>query len=735
MLQQTHWRNRLAAIFGWTLLLLSPECPGALEPPAWDTFSDTWTATDALERRLPGFTEAGPVRSDHYVGMFYFLWLGQHVVGGPHDIARILSKDPAAMDKPESPLWGPLHAPHHWGESIFGYYQTQDPYVLRKHCQMLADAGVDVLIFDVTNQLAYRSNYMELLRVFTEVRRQGGKTPQVAFLCPFWDPAKVAGELYRDLYAPGLYPDLWFRWQGKPLILADPELLNSALAISPRNQPEVLKPGHTLGQTFSMSQPWESVSGSFPTWSATNSAVTLTLYETGPGGRQITARRFERVRDNDWLQLRLDQPQPPGVYYLEASAPNGTIGWWSHTQDVFAQGQAFADGQPAAGDRQLRIASIPEEVGQMRKFFTFRKPQPDYFQGATQPDMWSWLEVFPQHIFRNARGEKEQMSVGVAQNAVSNRLGCLSEPGALGRSYRGGTWSREPGAIQRGFNFTEQWEHALRQDPQFIFVTGWNEWIAGRFNEFNGVRRPVMFVDEFDQENSRDIEPMKGGHGDNYYYQLVSYIRRYKGVRPNPQASPPKTIILSGDFSQWAGVTPEFRDDAGDVQHRDFPGFNQCARYVNQSGRNDLLGCKATQDAGNLYFYIRTAQPLTAPATNNWMTLLLDIDCDHRTGWEGYDFILNHRLSDSSSGWLEKNAGGWNWAPVTKIPWVARGSEMHLAIPKKLLGLPESIQPVRLDFKWADNFPESGQIIDLLDQGDTAPNGRFNYRFESAGNR
>ena len=45
-------------------------------------------------------------------------------------------------------------------------------------------------------------------------------------------------------------------------------------------------------------------------------------------------------------------------------------------------------------------------------------------------------------------------------------------------------------------------------------VTGWNEWIAGRFKR-EGL--PVAFVDQFDQEGSRDIEMMKGGHGDNYY--------------------------------------------------------------------------------------------------------------------------------------------------------------------------------------------------------------------------
>ena len=42
------------------------------------------------------------------------------------------------MEKPDSPLWGPLLAPHHWGESIFGYYLTDDASVLRK---TRADAG------------------------------------------------------------------------------------------------------------------------------------------------------------------------------------------------------------------------------------------------------------------------------------------------------------------------------------------------------------------------------------------------------------------------------------------------------------------------------------------------------------------------------------------------------------------------------------------------------------------
>lgn len=589
----------LALLLLQTTLRAAPaDSPQPAAPPLWDTQSDTWVATDSLGRQLPGFQDAGPARPDRFVGAFYFLWLGAHTNGGPFDITRILAQDPDVMQKKDSPLWGPMHAPHHWGESIFGHYLSDDPYVLRKHAQMLADAGVDVIIFDVTNQVTYRQYYMALLKAFSEVRRNGGRTPQIAFLTPFWDPPRVVAELWKDLYEPGIHPELWFRWEGKPLILADPA----------------------------------------------------------------------KVGD---------------------------------------------------GDNAARIKAS----------FTFRKPQPDYFKGPEGPDMWSWLEVYPQHVFKNSRGEKEQMSVGVGQNAVDNRLATMSEAGAKGRSFHSGADDRTPGAVLHGLNFAEQWQRALAEDPRFIFITGWNEWYAGRFDEFAGVRQPVMFVDEFDQEHSRDVEPMKGGHGDNYYYQMVSQIRRYKGLRPPPAASAPRTIRLKRGFDQWAGVAPEYRDDIGDTQHRDHFGYNNFTRYVNRSGRNDLMLMQAARDKKNLYFHVRTREPITQPAGTNWMVLFLDVDGDHRTGWEGYDFMVSHAGRTNASGTLCRNAGGWKWTPVAEVSGVMAGNDMHLAIPRAALGLEPAKGPLRLDFKWADNVPDSGNILDFIDNGDVAPNGRFNYRF------
>lgn len=703
---------------------------GAEPSRTWDTFSDTWGATDALGRSVPGFAQVGGPRHDRTVALFYFLWLGEHVNGGPYDISRILKQDPDAMSKPDSPLWGGIGVPHHWGEPLFGYYLTDDDYVLRKHAQMLSDAGVDVIVFDVTNRFTYKRYYMALLRVFSEVRATGGKTPQVAFLAPFWDPSGVVHELYRDLYGPGLYSDLWFRWEGKPLILADPDLAATGEGTDAQNVADHVLPGHTLGQTFTITKQFSSVSVRCPTFFQKGSAVTVTLRQTGPAGEKIASQRFQNVADNAWLELHLDQLADTGSYYVELSAPSGQIGWWSHSSDVYPGGQAYTDGTPVPGDRTLRIAAITGEEAKIHSFFTFRKPQADYFQGPTGPNQWSWLEVYPQHVFRSSRGEKEQMSVGVAQNAVDRRLGCLSEENARTRNWHNGANDTRPGAERLGLNFAEQAGRALKEDPRVVFITGWNEWIAGRFNEFAGVKLPVMFVDEFNQERSRDIEPMKGGHGDDYYYQMVSFIRRYKGVRKPPLAGPVKTIKIDGDFRDWASVRPEFRDDIGDESHRDHVGWNNVAHYQNNTGRNDFILMKVSRDRDYLYFYARTRKPITSDQDRHWMMLFLHT-ANRGPGWEGYQYVVNRVAPSHGLTVLERSLGGWRWKTAARVHYCVRGNELEMAIRRTDLGLKRGANHVQIELKWADNMQSEGDIMDFLVNGDAAPNGRFRYLYRT----
>ena len=152
----------------------------------------------------------------------------------------------------------------------------------------------------------------------------------------------------------------------------------------------------------------------------------------------------------------------------------------------------------------------------------------------------------------------EQVNVAVAQNlrASDGVVTNMSDGDARGRSFHDGQEDASPGAVNQGYNFAEQWKRALRLDPPFVMVTGWNEWTAGRFS--TGMGSSMMFVDQFDEEYSRDIEPMKGGHGDNYYYQLVANVRRYKGTPP-PAPGPrrPRRSTSPASFDQWRDVAPE----------------------------------------------------------------------------------------------------------------------------------------------------------------------------------
>ncbi|MFV1965006.1 MAG: hypothetical protein ACC628_06255 [Pirellulaceae bacterium] len=727
-----------------------------------DLQSDTWVATDAVGRRVATNDEVGPRRPDRWVGVFYFLWHGAHVSGGPWDNTRILNIDPEAIRKKDNPLWGPIGAPHHWGESIFGYYVGDDKWVLRKHAQMLADAGVDTLIFDTSNKHIYEKYYTALFDTLMELRAEGNATPGVAFLTPFFEPASTVEELYDKLYSKGLYKDLWFQWEGKPLILADPDQIIDAEGNTQQDVPTTLRSGHTLGQSFMMDRSFEAVSGCSPTWATRDSSIVVALYRDGPKGKRLAGRRFQNVADNAWLSIRPDRPLPAGVYYLEMSAPEGEVGWWSHTKDVYPRGQAFADGVPVPGDRTLRVdvAGANSKSTIIRDFFTFRKTQPSMFGGPATPKMWSWLEAYPQHPFPDQDGHPEEMAVGVAQNAITKAdmedyrreagvdpdtpawkylpdsagspfgihgVRLFSDPRSRGRNYHGGRNEESPDAVLYGYNFAEQWEHALREDPRFIFVTGWNEWFAGNLPAPIGKTDiPLYFCDAFNQVYSRDVEPMKGGHGDNYYYQMVSYIRRYKGARPLPPASAPKTIDVEGDFAQWADVGPEYRDTIGDTAHRDHPGYNTVTRYRNTTGRNDVVLVKVARDEHFLYFYAKTRDPMTHFTDPDWMVLFLNTDRNPDTGWEGYNIAINRRMKDGSTSVVEHTANGWNWQPKGAARFTVRGNELMLAVPRETVGLAKD-NAIDIEFKWADNFQLEDRIDAFVVNGDIAPNGRFNY--------
>lgn len=409
--------------------------------PAWDVYADTWVATDDLSRAMPTAAQVGPPRANRQVGIFYFLWLGRDdISSGPFNIVEIMKKHPDAMQPGKDGVFGQSPGFHWWNESVWGYYNIRDEAIIRKHAQMLTDAGVDMLLFDTTNNINYPDAVNTVTKVFHELKAQGMKVPKLAFHAVAASGDKQVAQvktIYDAFYKSGANDDLWFRWKGKPLILAD------------------------ANQNFA-----------------------------------------------------------PGI----------------------------------------------------GEYFTFRK---SYWGGVNAgPDGWDTDSFYPsgdpKHIPYSSAGEQEELSVSVSSSIVHAPISSLG-PGT-GRTWRKtqkeGYRETGPDAVAKGGQFQDNWEFALEKDPPFIFTYGWNEWVVQRFKYPDG---RSYFVDQFNDEFSKDIEPMKGGFGDAYYYQLAQNIRRYKGARVLPPISR-ATITAQSDLATWNNIGPEFRDTLSDPVKRDSVG-------------------------------------------------------------------------------------------------------------------------------------------------------------------
>jgi hypothetical protein len=274
-------------------------------------------------------------------------------------------------------------------------------------------------------------------------------------------------------------------------------------------------------------------------------------------------------------------------------------------------------------------------------------------------------------------------------------------------------------------------------------VTGWNEWKASVWENPGVVmlgRKTTKglgyIVDEFNMDFNRDVEPMRGGYGDNYYWQFLSNMRMYKGMEPPETASPKRTIRIDGDLSQWDSVRPVFRDAEGDTANRDWDGTVPQSHYADKSARNDIVSAQVSFDDRNVYFRVRTSADLTQPSGRSWMCLLIDTARHPQSGWNGYEYLIDRdRVGDGCT--IEKNVGGlWAWKGAGMAKWHRSGRDLVLSVPRRSLGLTGKNKPVSFDFKWADNLPEKPDIMDFYTEGDVAPDARFNYRYvESARDR
>ena len=114
------------------------------------------------------------------------------------------------------------------------------------------------------------------------------------------------------------------------------------------------------------------------------------------------------------------------------------------------------------------------------------------------------------------------------------------------------------------------------------------------------------------------------------------------------------------------------------------------------------------------------------------MMLFINSDQDYSDGWEGYDYVINMAVNSDTSTTVKATSGGWNWTDVnTNIAYRVSGSKMEIRVPRVDIGQGSGGDPVAFDFHLADNIQKPNDIIEFSVSGDSAPDRRFNYRYQT----
>jgi hypothetical protein len=397
------------------------------EVSGWDVKSDTWVATDGLGRSLPGYEQCGPPRPDRFVFMLYESWFSDFEGAnryGPYNIEEILKQNST------HPQWGHLTGFHYWTEPLFGCYLSDDRYVIRRHAQMFVAAGVDVMVMDESNDHVHKDEDAVILDTLKRMRAQGNPTPRVVFFV-HTNAARHAREIYESFYQNDLNSDLWFRWEGKPLILstpagASPEMLanltfRDAWGLEPINKPDTWSIMSLYPQPFGWHE--NGVPEEMPVAPCQQETyVTLPTahgrsYHHGaeppPEGRDYTGRNFSEQWEralkvgpkivhvqsfNEWMGQRFRLKDGNVLINNDTEGLNAFVDTYS---EEFSR-----DIEPAKGNhRDLYYYQL---AGYVRRFKGVRAPEPPSEPKTIPLDgaFNDWKDVAPE--YRNFIGDTDQ---------------------------------------------------------------------------------------------------------------------------------------------------------------------------------------------------------------------------------------------------------------------------------------------------------------------------------------
>ena len=215
----------LAASFGLGILAGCSDGNGKLEESSVG-LTDGFTLTAATDDVGRSFSPVSGYERNKFVGIFYFLWNGSDQ-SEIKDVSNNYEKNHTVMSellaREADGGTQEMNSFHYWGQPLYGYYNADDEWVIRKHIELFIHAGLDFIAFDTSNGRIYDSQVYTFLDILLDYYKQGYDVPKILFLTSV-DPTTSqtsVQSLYYSVYS--LYPEyepLWFRGkQNKPWII------------------------------------------------------------------------------------------------------------------------------------------------------------------------------------------------------------------------------------------------------------------------------------------------------------------------------------------------------------------------------------------------------------------------------------------------------------------------------------------------------------------------------------
>lgn len=554
----------------------------------------------------------GKVNSDRYVGMFYFLTLGQHANHtGIYDVNLITYEGTynKAFSRFNTPIT-PVGSAHFWGEPVWGYYDSRDPWVMRKQIEMLTMAGVDFIVLDTSNNVLYENVTAVLFDLLLEYQAAGWDVPQVVYYLGKHDlgaDISVFKQVYNIFYAKDTYKSLWFTPNdpAKPMIVA-PDNVIAAFRSSSNAQEK----GFAEFFDFRVTQ--------WPIAAPVNEPV----YEYGAPWISF---EYPQTSQEGWINLSIAQHVSVNMTDTKNSRGRG----WHPTQQVKGK-----------------------------------------WKGENDHENW-----------------------------------------------------------RQNLNFQAQWNTVLdmtpeqrAQDARFVFLTGWNEWVAEKIRQND---REYFMVDTFNAEYSRDIEPSRSsGMKDYAYFQTIMNIHNDNFAPAVHYEYPATTPDITTDDAAWASA-PTYRDFTGECADRNFKAMAGDTVYTDTTGRNDIDTISILRDAEYLYFRIACVEDITAhkESDTGWMNLWIKTANAKDDLFCGYEYVINREVNGSKSAILNAKGQSVGEADVNVF-----GKVMIVRVPLSAIGL--DAHNYQIEFKVTDNVQDmENDPLNLYSTGDAAPIGSLNFSY------